>query len=74
MPPAVRTPTIYPMGRARTGASTKPKPTRKREKQITLWVSEAEYAAFRGRADATDQPLTSWIRRVCRGAVGMETV
>lgn len=60
------------MARPRSTTATR-KARRKRGKQITLWVSEAEAEAFRARADATDLALTTWIRLVCRRAVGMET-
>ena len=54
-------------------AKAPPKPRRQRDKQVTLRVSEAEYKAFREKADDVAIDLTTWIRLTCRRAVGLET-
>ena len=46
---------------------------RKRLKQLTLRVSDAEHEAFMRTAAELDLPMTTWIRLVCRRAAGLPT-
>ncbi len=47
--------------------------TRRREIQLTLRISEAEYEAFKRKADEVEQTLTTWIRLLCRERAGLPT-
>jgi predicted HicB family RNase H-like nuclease len=57
------------MAKPKRGATT----GRKRDKQINVRVSAAEYAAFSEMADQSGMQLAVWIRLVCRRAAGLPT-
>ena len=49
-------------------------PKRRRDVQITVRLSEAEYAAFRQRADELELALTTWLRLIARREVGLPSL
>ena len=40
--------------------------TRKRQRQIHVWVSEVEYARLKSEAEARDLSVSSLVRELCR--------
>jgi hypothetical protein len=52
----------------------KAKVRRTRDKQVTLRVSDAEFKAFRERADELGENLNAWIRKLCRRDAGLPTL